>query len=422
MRDLLVEIFGSIRRNRLRTVLTGFAVSWGIFMLIVLLGVGNGLMNSFMSGGADVLTNTMMIGGGVTSVPYDGLKQGRWIRLEDRDIETTAGKNFADVIDGVSPSVYQSGLNVSYGSRSVSDALYGVYPDYAVIEKMKLLSGRFINDSDIKEKKKVAVLADASARHFLGAGADPAEMIGRRIKADNLMYLVVGIYQNDESRYGSDIFIPYTTLKTVYNKGRYIGELTFSFHGLETIEANEDFEKKYRAAINTNHRAAPDDNGAIWIWNRFKQNLQMEKGTKIISTALWIIGLFTLLGGIVGVSNIMLITVKERTHEFGIRKAIGASPWSIMKGIVTESVIITAFFGYVGMVLGLGVCEILDRTLGQQTMSLFGGQQAILKDPTVGLSVAVGATVVLIVAGTIAGLMPAIKASKVKPIEALRAD
>lgn len=422
MRDLFIEILGSIRRNRLRTVLTGFAVSWGIFMLIVLLGVGNGLMNSFRSGGADVLTNTMMIGGGWTSVPYDGLKQGRRVRLDDRDVKTTDGKYFADVIDGVSPTVYQRGLNISYGPRSVSESFYGVYPDYAAIEKVKLLSGRFINENDIREKKKVAVVADQSARHFLGAGVDPSEMIGRRIKADNLMYLVVGLYKSDESSYGSDIFVPYTTLKTVYNKGSEIGELTFSFHGLETVEDNENFEKKYRAAINANHRAAPDDNGAIWIWNRFKQNLQMEKGTGIISTALWIIGLFTLLGGIVGVSNIMLITVKERTHEFGIRKAIGASPWSIMKGIVAESVMITSFFGYIGMVLGLLVCEVLDRTIGQQTMSLFGSQQAILKDPTVGVNVAIGATVVLIVAGTIAGLMPARKASKIKPIEALRAE
>jgi len=420
MRDLLIEIFASIKRNKLRTFLTGFAVSWGIFMLIVLLGVGNGLMNSFKSGGADVLTNTMMVGGGWTSKPYDGLKQGRRIRLDDRDIETTGAKYFADVVDGVSPTVSQNGLTISYGTRYVSESFYGVYPDYAKIEKIKLLSGRFINDSDIREIRKVAVIAEASARHFMGA--DPFGMIGKRIKVDNLLYLIVGIYDTNEAQYGADIYIPYTTLKTVYAKGSEIGRLTFSFHGLETIEANDDFENKYRAAINANHRAAPDDNGAIWIWNRFKQNLQMDKGMNIISIALWVIGLFTLLGGIVGVSNIMLITVKERTHEFGIRKAIGASPWSIMKGIMAESVLITAFFGYIGMVLGLGVCEILDRTIGQQTMSLFGEQQAILKDPTVGLGVAVGATVVLIVAGTLAGLMPARKASKVKPIEALRAE
>lgn len=422
MRDLFIEILGSIRRNKLRTVLTGFAVSWGIFMLIVLLGAGNGLMNAYKNGGADVLTNTMMVGGGWTSVPYDGLKQGRRIRLDDRDIETTAGPLFADVVDGVSPTVYQSGLTISYGKRYVSESLYGVYPDYKIIEKTKMVEGRFINESDIEQQRKVAVIANESATHFLGAGAEASEMIGKRIKVDNLSYLVVGIYDADESRWGADIFVPYTTLKTVYNKGSEIGELTFSFHGLPTKEANEDFEKKYRAVINTSHRASPDDNRAIWIWNRFSQNLQMETATRIISIALWIIGLFTLLGGIVGVSNIMLITVKERTHEFGIRKAIGASPWSIMKGILAESVIITALFGYIGMVLGLAACEILDRTVGSKTISVMGEQHSMLVDPSVGVGVAIGATAVLIVAGTLAGLMPARKASKVKPIEALRAE
>ena len=174
--------------------------------------------------------------------------------------------------------------------------------------------------------------------------------------------------------------------------------------------------------MNVRHRAAPDDRRALWIWNRFSQDLQMNRGRNILTTALWILGLLTLLGGIVGVSNIMLITVKERTHEFGIRKAIGASPWDIMKLILAESVTITAFFGYVGMLLGMFACTILDKTVGQSSMSIMDEEIAMFVNPTVGLDVAIEATLVLIIAGSLAGLFPARKASRVRPIEALRAE
>ncbi|MBO6238810.1 MAG: ABC transporter permease, partial [Bacteroidales bacterium] len=235
-------------------------------------------------------------------------------------------------------------------------------------------------------------------------------------------YRVVGITKADRMSDSNLIYAPLTTVKTIYGKGQEIDDITFTFHGLDSEQANEAFEEQYRATVNLRHRAAPDDRRAIWIWNRFMQNLQMNKGRNILSTALWIIGLFTLLGGIVGVSNIMLITVKERTHEFGIRKAIGAGPWDIMKLILAESVSITAFFGYVGMLLGMLTCLLLDKTLGQSSMSVMDEQISMLVNPTVGLDVAVGATVVLIVAGTLAGLFPARKAAQVRPIEALRAE
>jgi putative ABC transport system permease protein len=209
-------------------------------------------------------------------------------------------------------------------------------------------------------------------------------------------------------------------VKTVKKEGG--AAYTFTFHGLDTEEAHEEFEASYRAAINMRHHASPTDKGAIWINNHFTQNLQLNKARRVLNIALWIIGLFTLLGGIVGVSNIMLITVKERTHEFGIRKAIGASPLSITKLIMAESVTITAFFGYVGMIAGLAACELLDKTLGQQTMDVMGEQIAVLINPTVGIDVAVEATILLIIAGSIAGLAPALKAARVRPIEALRAE
>jgi putative ABC transport system permease protein len=201
-----------------------------------------------------------------------------------------------------------------------------------------------------------------------------------------------------------------------------VDEITFTFNGLETEEENEAFEERLRAIVNTAHKAAPDDNSAIWIWNRFTQNLQMNQGTDIIRTGLWIIGLLTLLSGIVGVSNIMLITVKERTHEFGIRKAIGASPWSITRLILAESITMTALFGYVGMFFGLVACEILDMTVGNSSVSILGQEITMFVNPTVGVDVAIEATLVLIISGAIAGLVPALNAAKVRPIEALRAE
>ena len=421
MRDLLVEIWESIRRNRLRTCLTGFAVAWGIFMIIVLLGAGNGMLNSFQQGGGQFATNTMMVGAGWTSKPYDGLKQGRRIVLEDRDIDLVQSDAFASVVDGVTATVGSS-VTLVYGKESCSAYIEGNYPSRLEVEKIKLKAGRFVNDKDIEESRKVVVLPDNVVEKLTGSDSGTESFVGERVKIGSFVYTVVGVTESDNMNGRNQIYAPFTTVKTIFGKGKAIDDLTFSFHGLETEEANEEFEKTLKAAVNVSHRAAPDDERATWIWNRFTQNLQMQKGTHIIRLALWIIGLFTLLSGIVGVSNIMLITVKERTHEFGIRKAIGASPWSITKLIVTESVAITAFFGYIGMILGLLACEVLDKTLGSQSMEVMGQQIAMLVNPKVGIDVAVEATLVLIVAGTLAGLFPARKASKVRPIEALRAE
>lgn len=233
---------------------------------------------------------------------------------------------------------------------------------------------------------------------------------------------MVGIYKDDNSRMNTDAYTAFTTLRTMYGRGDKADMIFFTFGGLETMEANEKFEAGYRANINRNHRAAPDDEESIWLWNRFTQNLQMNTGTDIIRTALWIIGLFTLLSGIVGVSNIMLITVKERTHEFGIRKAIGAKPWSILRLIITESIIITTFFGYIGMILGIAANMYMDATIGHQQVDTGLFEAAMFVNPTVGLDVCIQATLVMIIAGTVAGLVPARRAANIRPIEALRAE
>lgn len=420
MRDLFIEIWESVRRNILRTCLTGFAVAWGIFMLIVLLGAGNGLMNALLTGSQRISVNSMMIGGGYTSKAYGGLQSGRPIELEAKDAELVM-RAFPNIVENITATISLS-QEVVYQDNSISVQIQACYPEYMANEGLKLQYGRFINRKDLEERRKVVVITDQMAEIFTGSGSRVSSMLGRMVKCGGINFMVIGILKSDMSSYTRNVYAPFTSVSTIFNRGKYVDELTFTFHGLETEEENEIFEQKLRAIINTTHKASPDDNRAIWIWNRFTQSLQMAKGTDIISTALWIIGLLTLLSGIVGVSNIMLITVKERTREFGVRKAIGASPWNITRLILAESITITAFFGYVGMFFGLVACEILDMTLGRSSLSVLGQEISVFVNPTVGVDAALGATIVLIISGAIAGLFPAMNAAKVRPIEALRAE
>lgn len=420
MRDLFIEIWESVRRNILRTCLTGFAVAWGIFMLIVLLGAGNGLMNALLTGSQRISVNSMMIGGGYTSKAYGGLQSGRPIELEAKDAELVM-RAFPNIVENITATISLS-QEVVYQDNSISVQIQACYPEYMANEGLKLQYGRFINKKDLEERRKVVVITDQMAEIFTGSGSRVSSMLGRMVKCGGINFMVIGILKSDMSSYTRNVYAPFTSVSTIFNRGKYVDELTFTFHGLETEEENEIFEQKLRAIINTAHKASPDDNRAIWIWNRFTQSLQMAKGTDIISTALWIIGLLTLLSGIVGVSNIMLITVKERTREFGVRKAIGASPWNITRLILAESITITAFFGYVGMFFGLVACEILDMTLGRSSLSVLGQEISVFVNPTVGVDAALGATIVLIISGAIAGLFPAMNAAKVRPIEALRAE
>lgn len=422
MRDLFIEVTESIGRNKVRTALTGFAVSWGIFMLIVLLGLGNGLRNSTSANMGDISANTMEVSGGWTSKPYDGLEEWRRVRLEEKDVRITSSELFSENIDEVAPYLTKSGVSLSLGKRFFSSSLIGVYPEYMEMEKVKILVGRALNDNDIKENKKVIVISSRDAENLLDGGKNYASLVGKRLKTNNVNFLIVGVWKVDSSFMGSEAYIPYTTLKYVYNKGKYIDSILFSFHGLKTEKENQDFESRYRAVINTSHRAAPDDISATRIWNRFTTNMMMESGMSLLNVGLWIIGIFTLLSGIVGVSNIMLITVKERTHEFGIRKAIGARPWALIKLILAESISITAFFGYIGMALGMLTCEIVNSMVSSSKIEVMGESFTGLVDPTVGLDVALEATLLLIIAGTLAGLIPAKKAAQVRPIEALCAD
>lgn len=419
MRDIIVEIWSTVRRNKLRTALTGFAVAWGIFMLIFLLGAGNGLINAMLLQNSKFLDNSMMVGGGMTTKAYDGLKEGRSITLNDKDMAVT-GNNFSANVDETGGSVSQSGLTFSSGVNYVGGTLEGVYPNEIEINKKEMLYGRFINHIDIEQKRKVLVLSEDDAKELMPNGTE--RIIGQYVDVDSLAFRVVGVYKADRSGMNTSAYTAFTTIRTIYNKGDEVGSIVFSFKGLDTQEANDAFETQYRARINGNHSAAPDDEGSVWIWNRFTQNLQMNTGMNMIRTALWIVGLFTLLSGIVGVSNIMLITVKERTREFGIRKAIGARPSSILRLIIIESIVITTFFGYIGMVIGVAANEYMDATIGQMKVNSGLFEATMFYNPTVGIGVCIAATVVMIVAGTLAGLIPARKAARIRPIEALRAE
>lgn len=417
--SLLSEVWSTSKRNKLRTSLTGFAVAWGIFMLIFLLGAGNGLINAQLQQSTRFLANSMRVFPGETSKAYKGLKEGRSITLNDRDI-LISNKTYGQYVDDVGGRLEQYNVNINYGDNYVaSQSLVGVAPTHPKIDKTELIAGRFINEIDMKEQRKNVVLSRSQAKELC---KDYRSLVGKNVKISNLNFQVVGIYKDDESRNNTEAFIAYSTIKTIYAKGDDAGSLEFTIKNLKTREDNKQFEKNYRASINNNHQAAPDDDRTIWLWNRYMDNIQMNQGIAIMQTALWIVGLFTLLSGIVGVSNIMLITVKERTREFGVRKAIGAKPWSILKLIITESIIITSFFGYIGMVCGVAANEIMDATIGHTTVDTGLFKAAMFVNPTVGLGTCIGATITIVIAGTIAGLIPAIKAAKIRPIEALRAE
>ena len=419
MRELIKEIWSTSKRNKLRTSLTGFAVAWGIFMLIFLLGAGNGLINAQLQQSTRFLANSMRVFPGETSKAYKGLKEGRSITLNDKDI-LISNKTYGQYVDDVGGRLEQYNVNINYGDNYVaSQSLVGVAPTHPKIDKTELIAGRFINEIDMKEQRKNVVLSRSQAKELC---KDYRSLVGKNVKISNLNFQVVGIYKDDESRNNTEAFIAYSTVKIIYAKGDDAGSLEFTIKNLKTREDNKQFEKNYRASINNNHQAAPDDDRTIWLWNRYMDNIQMNQGIAIMQTALWIVGLFTLLSGIVGVSNIMLITVKERTREFGVRKAIGAKPWSILKLIITESIIITSFFGYIGMVCGVAANEIMDATIGHTAVDTGLFKAAMFVNPTVGLGTCIGATITIVIAGTIAGLIPAIKAARIRPIEALRAE
>lgn len=417
MIDLWQEIWAAVKRNKMRTALTGFAVAWGIFILIVLLGAGNGLMNAQNEHSQSLAMNSIRVFPGWTGKPYDGLKQGRRVELNNGDLLIT--RQMTPHVEEAGAMIEQNNVNISCGSEYINQSLKGVHPVYFKIERPKMAEGRFINQPDIDQMRKVAVINKRSVATLFKKGQSA---LGQMLNMGGVMFRVVGVYEDRGNESGQDVFVPFTTLQTIYSKGDDVGSLLFTVKGLDTPEENEAFEEKYRSAIAAHQRFDATDRNAIWIWNRFTQMLQIGQAQGYLNTAIWVIGLFTLLSGVVGVSNIMLITVKERTREFGIRKALGAKPLSILWLVIAESVVITAFFGYIGLVAGVGATEYMNYLSGSQVIDMGTEQSTVFSNPTVDFGVAVSATVTLIVAGTLAGLFPALKAVRTRPIEALRAE
>ena len=417
MIDLWQEIYSTIKRNKLRTFLTGFSVAWGIFILIVLLGAGNGLIHAMEKNMEGTTLNIMRIFPGTTSKAYQGLKEGRDIDLHNSDVEHLQ-KNFSKNILQSGASVSKSGVTIAQGTEYTKVTLNGVYPLFLKVQRLNIIKGRFIDETDMGDNKKSIILNYKTAKILF----DKAEPLGQYIKANDMMYKVVGIYKDQDNEESNRAYIPFSTLQLLYNKGDTISNISFSTKGLETKAQGNKFEKDYRKMMGANHHFDPLDDSAIWIWNRMEDYLQQQQADSILKTAIWIIGIFTLLSGIVGVSNIMLITVRERTREFGIRKALGAKPSSILKLIIVESIMITAIFGYIGMIIGIAVTEYMNSAIGNQLLNVGTASEVVFLNPTVDISIAIEATIALIIAGTLAGFFPARKATKIRPIEALRAE
>lgn len=415
MFDTFQEIIGTIQRNKMRTALTGFAVAWGIFMLIVLLGAGNGLLNAMTQQSDNMAMNSMMTWPGWTSKPWRGLKAGREVKFTQKELEAT--RHLDDMVDQVTAVLEQSGVTLSYNQDHVSIQLEGHYPQYIDMVDATIKEGRFINEIDIRERRKVIVLHEKTIEMLFGKDAE--NCIGKMVNASGLAYRIVGIYSRDGEQQ-PPAYLPYTTLQLIYNKEDSMSSMAFTTKGVVNEANADEFEERFRRTIAATQQFDPDDRRAVWIWNRIKQYTQQQGAQGILRTAIWVIGIFTLLSGIVGVSNIMLITVRERTREFGIRKALGAKPFSILWLIIIESVTITTLFGYIGMVAGIGVTEWMNATMGEAVMDAGAFKTTVFVNPTVDLHIAIQATVTLIVAGTLAGLFPARKAALIRPIEALR--
>lgn len=421
MNDHLQEIFSTLRKNKLRTTLTGLSVSWGIFILIVLLGAGNGLRNGVMSNFSSRAVNRINLWAGTTSMPHKGLKSGRNIKFSEQEVSVVE-----DEIDESRLVTARSDKtqNISYGTEYGSYQVRGVMPSYAEMEKLIFEpgAGRFINQLDFKQNSKVIVL-DKKMTEVLFKEKSP---IGEYVKVGQLMFKVIGVNSKKEQWGGPVAYIPFSTSQAVFSPDKKFYQLTFTVEGLKTKAENERFDESLRALMGRRLNFDPQDQQALWVNNSQADYIETMKIFGGINLFVGIIGILTLIAGIVGVSNIMLVSVKERTREIGIRKAIGAPPSSILKTIILEAIIITILFGYIGMMLGIGLTELVNFFMEQSANGIQGSdgepQMTIFKNPTVDMGYAVFATIVLIISGVIAGYLPARKAVKVKPIEAMRQE
>ena len=411
-REKWAEIFDTIGKNKLRTVLTGFSVFWGIFMLMILLGAGNGLRNGFSSDFRGTAQNTITFWGGQTSKPWQGLPADRNIQLDMRDVENLryAVPGLQHVVGEYRVWRGESQLNrgKAYGNFSIN----GIVPDNQELDRQVIIKGRFINELDQEQTRKVIVIAE-DARDALFKGEDP---IHQWLNVNGIPFEVVGLYRWEGGGRGqnqsSQVFIPLSVAQRVFNAKNMVDKITFSFTD-GSLSGAEQAQQRAIAALAARHRFDPTDERAVWVNNNVENAAMFTGIFGGINAFLWAIGVGTIIAGIVGVSNIMLIVVKERTKEIGIRKALGATPGSVTGQIMMESLFVTGVAGYLGLVCGVGLMEGIAGVVPGSEM---------FRNPTIDLRVAIYATIVLVIAGGLAGLIPARQAASIRPIEALRSE
>lgn len=404
------EIFDTIGKNKLRTVLTGFSVFWGIFMLIILLGTGKGLSNGFSYNFRNTAKNTIDIWGGQTTKPWQGLAVDRPIQLDTRDVEAlrTAIPGLEHITGNL--RVWRGQSQLSRGKHYGNFTISGVTPEFTALQDQQILQGRFINEMDQYRTRKVIVLAEDS-RDALFKGEDP---IDQWVQVNNIPFQVVGVYRFESSGRGmnqnSQVFIPLSVVQRVFNADQGVDKITFSFAD-GSIQGAEQAKQRAVAVLAARHRFDPTDDRALYVNNNVENAQVFSQIFGGINAFLWIIGIGTIVAGIVGVSNIMLIVVKERTREIGIRKALGATPADVTGQVIMEAIFVSAVAGYFGLVCGVGLLEFIAAKVPGTDM---------FREPEVDLGSALWATLVLVVAGALAGLIPARRAAAIRPIEALR--
>lgn len=415
--DRWQEIMSALKKNKLRTFFTAFGVFWGIFMLVIMLGSGTGLKNGVTSDFGDFATNSVFMWTRPTTVPFKGLPRGRNFNFKADDIE--ALKREIPEIEYLAPRTqtggFRGGNNVVRGTKSGAFSIMGDYPEWNLIDPVVIDNGRFLNHADIKEKRKVAVIGNKVNEVLFAPGENA---VGQYIQIQGIYFQVIGVFKpkNSSVNFGGDkeqsVFIPLTTFQRVYNWGDIIG--WFAFTSKPGVPASL-VEEKASALLRRRHSVSPEDPQAIGSFNLEKQFNQMTGLFAGINGLIWIVGIGTLLAGVIGISNIMLVIVKERTKEIGIQRAIGASPLNIISQIITESVFLTTFAGYVGLVIGVGILELVNYALTNS-----GGESNMFQNPNIDFNMAVSALIILVISGAVAGLIPARKAVSIKPIDALR--
>ncbi|WP_250631361.1 ABC transporter permease [Rhodoflexus caldus] len=410
--DKWKEIYATVSKHKLRTALTAFGVFWGIFMLIVLLGSGKGFENGIMQS-IDISPRSVFMWTQRTSEPYMGLKPGRFIQLNTEDMQ--ALREQVKGIEVLAPRNSLDGIVTRGLKNSTAFRIFGDYPDFFYLKKMEMVKGRFINQTDIDERRKVCVIGEEVVNVLFAQDEDP---IGQYIDIKGIFFKVVGIQRGLGTR-GEDmredrntIYLPQTAMQQAFNQGNRVFWLAMlPKPGVPAAEIEQEAKK----LLAQRHKVAPNDLKAFGSAN-VEEEFQRINGLFIgIAGFSWLVSLGTIIAGIIGVSNIMLIVVRERTKEIGIRKALGATPWSIISLIVQESIVITAVAGYIGLMCGIGLIELINYLLKK-----FNAEGEFFANPEVNMTVAFSALVMLIISGALAGIIPAAKAAAVNPVVALK--